>query len=70
MRDVSFVAEVTEADVEKDDGGQSLSIELTSDHSTLAVRIMSWDEYKSHQDFNRLIGRRIRVTIEDAADEI
>lgn len=70
MRDANFIAEITEAGIEKEDGGQSLTFELSSADSNLFVRIMSWDEYKTHTDFNRLIGRRIRVIIEDAADAV
>lgn len=70
MRDATFIAEVDEKMIQKEDGGQSLSIELSSEQSNLFVRILSWDEYKTHQDFHRLIGRRIKVTIEDAVDDL
>jgi hypothetical protein len=31
---------------------------------TLFVRVQSWDEEKAHHDFRRLVGKRVRVTIE------
>jgi len=70
MRDATFIAEIDASNIQLEDGGQSATIEFSSDDSDLFIRLMSWNEGKKHDDLRRLIGRRIRITIEDAADAV
>lgn len=70
MRDATFIAEIDATNIKLEDGGQSATIEFSSDDSDLFIRLMSWNEGKKHDDLRRLIGRRIRITIEDAADAV
>ena len=54
-----------EVPVQAEDGGQALIAELAGKGETgLFVRLQSWDETKRHEDMSRLMGRRVRVTIE------
>lgn len=46
------------------DNGRSLSLCLDDEDSDLFVRVHSWDETRKHEEFRRLIGKKIRVTIE------
>lgn len=34
------------------------------DEDPIFVRVQSWDETKRHETFNRLVGKRVRVTVE------
>lgn len=63
----SFISEsIIDSDVQTDDGGQALIYSLYDDdkENGLFVRIQSWDESKEHEDFKKLVGKRIKVTIE------
>ncbi len=46
----------------EDDGGNALIARI--DGAPLFVRIQSWDETQAHVEFRRLVGQRVRVTIE------
>lgn len=57
----------TENAIEKDDGGQSLTLELADDDPLgIFLRLMSWDETMKHEAFRRMIGKKIKVTLEFA----
>lgn len=61
---IEFERVATENAIEKDDGGQSLTFELSEDDRDLFVRILSWDPAGKHQMFRHLIGKTVKVTIE------
>jgi hypothetical protein len=62
---IEFERTVTENAIEKDDGGQSLSLEFANDEpAEVFIRLMSWDETLKHESFRRMIGKNIKVTIE------
>lgn len=58
---------ITDAHVEKQDGGQAVIIEIDMTdgemETGLFVRIQSWDSLKVHGDIQKLFGRKIEVLI-------
>jgi len=66
------VADGNETDYEEDysveDGGQARIQTFGSppdDESGLFVRLQSWDEDKEHKDWQKLAGKKIRITVTD-----
>lgn len=64
-----FERMVQPIDVEVDDDGQSMTIEFGGedggdDSSGLFVHVKSWSDKKQHDEFNKLVGKRVRVTVE------
>jgi hypothetical protein len=56
-----------EAELDSEDGGCALIATLDGNEEKDAgifVRVQSYDEYKKHEDFSKLLGKKIRVTIE------
>lgn len=54
-------------EMERQDGDEfcSFSLEVNSkEEDGMYVRICSYDETKKHKDFSKLIGKKVRVTIE------
>lgn len=65
MKTYTFEKTIDGADVDTEDGGRAKIIQLDGpDNTTLFVRIQSWDDDKAHGDFEAMIGRHVRVTIE------
>lgn len=58
---------LTDAHVQKEDGGQAVVIEMDMTdgemETGLFVRIQSWDPSKTHGDIRKLFGRKVEVTI-------
>ena len=62
------------AEIEVDDGGQALIVDLDGEHDRdnirynedggFFVRVQSWSSSKVHPEMDVLRGRRIRVTVE------
>ena len=51
--------------VSSEDSGCALIYEFSNDdESGVWAKVTSWDESKKHIDFNKLLGRKVRVTIE------
>jgi len=51
----------------REDGGMAVIEDVGMDgveDNGIFVRVQSWDETKKHKEFNALIGKRVRVTIE------
>jgi hypothetical protein len=65
MKTLAFEQTVTPDDVNTEDGGRAKIIQIDGpDDTTLFVRIQSWSDAKEHPDFDALIGKSVRVTIE------
>jgi hypothetical protein len=52
-------------EVELDDDGCSKQIEVGIEESPIFVRILSWADDRRHHDFDRLVGKRLKITIEE-----
>jgi hypothetical protein len=59
----------TLANIESDDGGQSLSLAYTGQDPQVELTLPSWSEDKCHPGLERLIGKRLRITVEVLSDE-
>ena len=62
-----FSGKITPQHVDSEDGGKALIctfVDKPDEPAGLFVRVQSWDESKEHTDFNKLIGRKVRVTVE------
>lgn len=59
-----FEDDIRKTDVSVEDSGAAKYFDVGSEESCLFARIHSWDESLSHIDFEKLIGKRVRVTIE------
>lgn len=59
---------VEHSDIETEDSGcaKILTVVFNEDdeENGMFVRIQSWDDDKKHIDFNKMIGKKIKVTIE------
>ena len=68
MTPVMFEDVLEPADVITEDSGCAKYVEISDDReSGLFVRLHSWDDSDgtpTHPDFDALIGKRVRVTIE------
>jgi hypothetical protein len=66
MKTFTFEQTITSDDVNTEDGGCAKIIQIDGDDTDegLFVRIQSWSDAKEHPDFDALIGRSVRVTIE------
>ena len=54
-------------DIEREDGDQfrNFSVDMNpGEEEGVYIRICSWDESKSHILFDKLVNRKVRVTIE------
>lgn len=52
-------------DIDVEDSGCAKIFTVADDLDTgMFVRICSWDENKRHEEFNRFVGRKIKITIE------
>lgn len=47
-----------------EDSGQALIAEIDKENSALYVRLISYDEDKKHEDFEKLKNKKIKITIE------
>lgn len=55
--------------VREEDGGRAMIVELQGQApSPLFVRLHSWDESCAHAEMRAILGRRIRVTIQDMSE--
>lgn len=54
------------AHIDIDDNGQAkiFTCENSEDENRMFIRIQSWDETKKHEEFNKFVGRKIKITIE------
>lgn len=55
-------------EIEVEDGGQAKIFAAdnpTMEDNGMYVRLISWDEHKLHTDFNKFVGKKIRITIEE-----
>lgn len=59
-----FDQKVEPDDVKTEDGGQAKVLEFNNEESTLFLRVQSWAEDKRHPDFDQLVGKRVRITVE------
>lgn len=60
-----FETQVDHPAVDIEDGGRAKILSLDDNSEVgLFVRVQSWDETKEHKDFNQLLGKRVRVTVE------
>jgi hypothetical protein len=55
---------VEPTDVKTEDSGQAKIIQVDDNDLPVFVRLQSWDESTKHPLFNRIIGKRVRVTVE------
>jgi len=61
---------LNQSEIDSEDGGQALifttSREKDDDEMQgMFVRIQSWDEIRDHEEFNKFVGKKIRITIEE-----
>jgi hypothetical protein len=72
-----FEEVISKEEIDKQDSGQALiftfnginesydnSEEMNGDEAGVFVRLQSWDTTEKHETFNKLIGKKVRVTIE------
>lgn len=69
MEKVTYIleADVKVEDISKEDGEKYCGIQVNinpKEDSGLFIQICSWDELKFHLDFNKLVDRKIKITIE------
>ena len=71
MNKVIFEAKIKRKDVNIEDSGQVVIVEpqwvVKGGDDNIFIRIQSWDESAEmeHKTINKLIGKKIRVTIEE-----
>ena len=62
-----IVCTLKERDIDTEDGGQAkifaTSLNQEEDNG-MFVKVCSWDENNNHDEFNKFIGRKIKITIE------
>lgn len=53
-------------EVETEDGGcaKIYNLDPAEQQESMFVRLQSWDSQRLHTTFQRLVGRRVRVTVE------
>ena len=53
-------------EIDTEDGGQAKIFTASEDDldNGMFVRVCSWDEDVEHSEFNKFVGRRIKITIE------
>lgn len=61
--------QINDADIDEEDGGRAKIAHFTGDDKRdaaegLFVKIQSWSESGEHVDFDAMIGKRVRVTVE------
>jgi len=63
---IVFEDTLREEDIETEDYGHAKIVGVygTLEEDCLFVKIQSWDDFKEHQMFKSLIGKKVRVTIE------
>ena len=73
----TIVFQVTEVIDEEwiavEDGGMAKMYQFVPNDDKdegMFVRLQSWDEYKDHVDFDKLIGKKVTVTVEVEDDNI
>ena len=66
-----IINNVNQDDVRIEDSGQAKILDITeldADYENINygifIKLVSWDESKEHKEFNALIGKAVRVTIE------
>jgi hypothetical protein len=67
MSKVILESVVNLTDVSVEDGGRAKIANVSGnpeEDEGLYVRLISWSENRSHPDFDKLVGHRVRVTIE------
>lgn len=65
-----IVKVLEETDVKVEDGGLSLVAEFQNrEDEAMFVRLQSFDETKTHEQFRSFVGKRVRITIEALSDE-
>ena len=55
-------------EVRTEDGGQAKILTLCEDREQengIFIDVISWDDTKKHKEFSKLIGKKIRITIEE-----
>lgn len=65
--EIEFEVKLKEKDVDTEDGGQAKIIDIvndSNDENGIFIRLHSWDENREHLDFNKLIGRKVKIKIE------
>lgn len=56
---------LTEESIKREDGGMAIISEVAPvNDDAFFVRLQSWSEDKQHTTMGRLIGKRVRVTVE------
>jgi len=62
----SFMSEITTDNIKSEDGGQALIYTISDDNEIgMFIKLQSWDITKKHIDFNNLVGKKIKITIEE-----
>lgn len=54
-------------EVDTEDGGQAKIVSLCNkpdEENGMFVQLRSWDEDKKHDEFNKFVGRKVKITIE------
>ena len=53
-------------EIDTEDGGQAKIFTISEDDldNGMFVRICSWDKNGKHDEFNKFVGRKIKITIE------
>jgi len=64
---VIFEQKIKERDVEVEDGGSAKIVCVDGamqEDNGMFVKLQSWDEELKHTDFNKFVGRKVRITVE------
>ena len=65
---LSFDYKLNEKDLEVEDGKQFKCFHVDLDENTdngMYIKICSWDDTLEHKDFNKFIGKKVKITIEE-----
>lgn len=64
MNYIVFEQDWEDIDFDIEDGGRSLAYTMSHSYGDCFVRFQSWDEGKTHKEFEPFKGKRIRITVE------
>lgn len=65
---LSFEYQLNKDDLEIDDGKQFKCFHIDLDENSdngIYIKLCSWDETLEHKDFDKFIGKKVKITIEE-----
>ncbi len=62
---MSLKIEITgRGDISIEDGGMAQILEVSNDDSDVFVRLQSWNDDGKHTELDRLVGKKLKITVE------